>query len=71
MLVRFVHHIDALRRQGFGELLGNMIGGSHVVPVRARQCASQCLAPVNAWHRSMPAPRQNQVTCAHADEIKS
>jgi hypothetical protein len=40
--VRFIHHIEALRRQGLGELAGDAIGGLHVVPVRARPCAGQC-----------------------------
>ena len=29
MLVRFVHHLEALRREGLGQLLCDEIGGSH------------------------------------------
>jgi len=34
MLVRFVHHLETLRREGRGQLLRDHIGGPHAVELR-------------------------------------
>jgi hypothetical protein len=41
MLVGFVHHLQALRRESLGQLLCDQIGDSHAVRLKVRADAGQ------------------------------
>jgi hypothetical protein len=52
MLVRFVHHLEALRRESLGQLLCDEIGGSHAARLgEGRARVNACFAAIQ-WHRS-------------------
>jgi len=52
MLVRFVHHLEALRRKSLGQLLCDEIGGSHAARLgEGRARVNACFAAIQ-WHRS-------------------
>jgi hypothetical protein len=52
MLVRFVHHLEALRRESLGQLLCDEIGGSHAARLgEGRAWVNACFAAIQ-WHRS-------------------
>jgi hypothetical protein len=69
MLVRFVHHVEALRHESLGQLLCDEIGGPHAVRIRRRRRAGQ-------WRRRADSPalyrcQDLKVASAKAHSVRS
>ena len=45
VLVQFIQHFEALRRESLGQLLCDQIGGPHGVRLKDGQAGGQCLRP--------------------------
>ena len=65
VLVRFIQHLEALRRESLGQLLCDEIGGPHAAPLRRGQSNGQCLESCSCTSQVL------KVSLAKAHNVRS